>query len=153
MNSDLIALLSLFNQYDIKYLIVGGYAIAYHAEPRYTKDLDIWISTEKDNALKVYKALAEFGAPLKDMTPEDFEDETQYFMMGYEPCRVDILMGLPGLKFDESWRNREQADMKGLKLYYVSREDLIRNKQIVNREIDRRDVKKLKDSKKIRDEE
>jgi hypothetical protein len=86
--------LRIFADKKVKYLIIGGYAVAKHAEPRYTKDLDIWISNSLENAEKVYLSLKEFGALLNEITIDDFTIPTLVFQIGIEPTRIDILMGL-----------------------------------------------------------
>ena len=97
VNSDFSDLLQIFNANNVKYLVIGGYAVVQYAEPRFTKDLDVWISTDSDNAESVYKALQEFGAPLTDLTPKDFSEDGYFFQMGVPPVRVDVLMGIPGV--------------------------------------------------------
>jgi len=82
VNSDFSDLLRLFNDNHVKYLVIGGYAVVQYAEPRFTKDLDIWISTDIENANQVYKALREFGATLTSLTPKDFSEEGYFFQMG-----------------------------------------------------------------------
>ncbi len=104
VNSDFSDLLRLFNDNGVRYLVIGGYAVIQYAEPRYTKDLDLWISADKDNAAAVYKALKEFGAPLAGLAEEDF------YQVGIHPIRVDILMGIPGLEFDSAWQHRVEVD-------------------------------------------
>ena len=106
VNSDFSDLLNLFNANNVKYLIIGGYAVIQYAEPRYTKDLDIWVSVDIDNAAVVYKALKEFGAPLVGLTEADFSEEGFFYQMGRPPMRVDILMGIPGVSFDQAWQQR-----------------------------------------------
>jgi hypothetical protein len=100
VNSDFTDLLKLFNDNHVKYLVIGGYAVVQHAEPRYTKDLDLWINADAVNAEAVYKALREFGAPLAELTEKDFAEEGYFYQMGVPPVRVDILMGIPGIEFD-----------------------------------------------------
>ncbi len=97
MNSDFKDLLRIFDDNKVKYLVIGGYAVAKHGEPRYTKDIDLWISNNRENAEKVYFALEKFGAPLKNITVEDFTIPTVVFQIGIEPARIDILMGLKDL--------------------------------------------------------
>ena len=97
VNSDFTDLLKLFNDNSVRYLIVGGYAVIQYAEPRFTNDLDIWISTDKTNAGSVYAALREFGAPLAGLTEADFAEDGYFYQMGVPPLRVDILMGIPGV--------------------------------------------------------
>jgi hypothetical protein len=123
MNSDFKELLKTFNQEKVKYLIVGGYAVAKHAEPRYTKDLDIWIDNSQENAGRVYRALEKFGAPLNNIKIEDFTVPTLVYQMGLEPLRVDILMGLKNLTFDDCWERKATAAIGELEIYFDS--DLI----------------------------
>jgi len=96
VNSDFTDLLRLFNDNIVKYLVIGGYAIIQYAEPRFTKDLDLWISTDTTNAAAVYKALKSFGAPLAGMTEADFAEDGYFYQMGVPPIRVDLMMGIPG---------------------------------------------------------
>jgi hypothetical protein len=95
VNSDFSDLLRLFNANEVKYLVIGGYALIQHAEPRFTKDLDLWISKDSGNAAAVYKSLREFGAPLTGLTAADFSEEGYLYQMGAPPVRVDILI-VPG---------------------------------------------------------
>jgi len=98
-------LLKILNRHKAKYLIVGAYAVAYYAEPRYTKDIDIWIESSQNNARKVYSALKKFGAPLENITLNDFTNENLVYQVGVAPIRVDIIMGLKGLNFEKAWEN------------------------------------------------
>ena len=133
VNSDFSDLLRLFNANGVRYLVIGGYAVIQYAEPRYTKDLDLWISADKDNAAAVYKALKEFGAPLVGLTEADFAEEGYFYQMGIPPIRVDILMGIPGLEFDSAWQHRVEVDFDDLVVRFVSREDLIQAKRASGR--------------------
>jgi predicted nucleotidyltransferase len=128
VNSDFTDLLRLFNDNEVRYLVVGGYALIQYAEPRFTKDLDLWISTDTINAASVYKALREFGAPLSGLAESDFSEEGYFYQMGVPPVRVDILMGIPGLQFEEAWERRNEVDFDGLSVIFVSRKDLIISK-------------------------
>jgi hypothetical protein len=101
VNSDFSDLLRLFNDNKVRYLVIGGYAYIQYAEPRYTKDLDLWISTDVENAAAVFRSLQDFGAPLVDMTEDDFAEEGYFYQMGIPPVRIDILMGIPGIEFDD----------------------------------------------------
>jgi predicted nucleotidyltransferase len=133
VNSDFSDLLNLFNANNVKYLIIGGYAVIQYAEPRYTKDLDIWISVDNPNAASVYKALKEFGAPLTGLTEADFAEEGYFYQMGRPPMRVDILMGIPGIDFANAWKQRVEVDFDGLIVKFISREDLIAVKKASGR--------------------
>jgi hypothetical protein len=114
-------------------MVVGGYAVVQYAEPRFTKDLDMLISTDTKNAEAVYNALLEFGAPLAGLTSKDFAEEGFFFQMGVPPVRVDILMGIPGIQFEECWKRRVQVDFEGLKVIFISKEDLIVSKRAAGR--------------------
>ena len=144
MNSDFKELLKIFADNQVKYLIIGGYAVAKHAEPRYTKDLDIWISNSRENAEQVFQSLKEFTAPLTDITVEDFTIPTLVFQIGIEPSRIDILMGLKELDFDECWKRRATSVIGDLELHFISLDDLIFNKTLAGRPQDLRDVEILK---------
>ena len=101
---------------NVKYLVIGNYAVVQYAEPRFTKDLDVLIGVDQQNAKAVYKALLEFGAPLAGLTPKDFSEEGYFFQMGVPPVRVDVLMGIPGVQFDECWERRVEVDFDDLKV-------------------------------------
>jgi predicted nucleotidyltransferase len=133
VNSDFSDLLKFFNDNSVRYLVIGGYAYIQYAEPRYTKDLDLWISTDAMNARAVYDALRVFGAPLAGLTEDDFAEEGYFYQMGVSPIRVDILMGIPGLEFEEAWERRLEVDFDGLLVYFISKEDLITTKRASGR--------------------
>lgn len=126
-------LLRLFNAYRVKYLIIGGYAGIKYTEPRYTKDLDLWTRADAKNAAAVFQALREFGAPLSGLTPADFAQEGYFYQMGIPPVRVDILMSISGLAFDNAWPRRVKADFDGVPVLFIDRQDLIDSKLAVGR--------------------
>jgi hypothetical protein len=128
VNSDFTDLLRIFNDNQVRYLVIGGYAVVQYAEPRFTKDLDLWIATGVTNARAVFKALKEFGAPLAGMTENDFAEEGYFYQMGVPPIRVDVLMGIPGLEFKEAWPKRVEIDFDGLLVIFISKEVLIQAK-------------------------
>jgi len=141
---DLKERLRAFNEHAVKYLIVGGYAFGVHAEPRATKDLDIFIRSDEENGKAVFRALTQYGAPLADLTPADFMDGTT-FQIGQPPARIDILQQIDGITFDEAWANRLQGLIDGqIQAVVISRDDLIRNKLATGREQDMLDAKKLR---------
>lgn len=141
---DLKELLRAFNDHAVKYLIVGGYAFGVHAEPRATKDLDILIRSDEENSKAVFRALAQYGAPLSDLTVADFMDGAT-FQIGQPPARIDILQQIDGITFDEAWANRIQGLIdEQIQAAVISRDDLIRNKLATGREQDMLDVKKLR---------
>lgn len=144
MPKDLKDLLRAFNDHGVKYLVVGGYAYGVHAEPRATKDLDLFISADDENSRAVYRALAQYGAPLGGLTPADFRDGTA-FQIGFPPARIDILQTIDGISFDEAWEHRIEGLIDGeIPTMVLSKEDLIRNKSASGRDQDLLDVKKLR---------
>ncbi len=144
MPKDFKELLRAFNDHAVKYLVVGGYAFGVHAEPRATKDLDIFIRADEENSKAIFRALAQYGAPLAGLSPSDFMDGTA-FQIGQPPTRIDILQRIDGVTFDEAWVNRIEGVIDGeIKIAVISKDDLIRNKLAVGREQDILDVKKLR---------
>jgi len=134
---------SLFRNYKVRYLVVGGYAVMKYTEPRYTKDLDLWISTDRKNAEAVFAALKVFGAPLKDLTADDFTQEGCFYQMGKPPFRLDIMMSIPGVQFESAWQRREEVDLEGLAVPFIARADLIHSKKVSGRPQDLIDVENL----------
>ncbi len=143
MSSDFEELLNILNRNEVKYLIVGGYAVMLHTEPRYTKDLDIWIDATEENAARVFRALGSFGAPLAGLVPNDFAREGFFYQIGVPPVRVNILMSLDGLKFEEAWPNRVESAFGAEHAWFIGRADLIKNKRACGRHIDLHDAQLL----------
>ncbi|QNI31115.1 hypothetical protein H7849_18705 [Alloacidobacterium dinghuense] len=142
---DLKDLLLAFNDQHVRYLIVGGYAFGVHAEPRATKDLDIFISPDADNSESVFRALMQYGAPLQGLSPQDFSDGST-FQIGQPPARIDLLQHIDGITFEEAWSHRIEGMIDGdIPAAVISRDDLIRNKLARGREQDMLDVKRLRE--------
>jgi len=136
-------LLSLFKKYRVKYLVVGGYAVMRYSEPRFTKDLDLLISVDKNNSISVYNALKEFGAPLVNITAKDFSQEGYFYQMGVQPLRVDILMSIPGVNFDEAWEHKEVVQLGDIEINFISKKHLIESKKASGRPQDLLDLENL----------
>ncbi|HEX4771597.1 MAG TPA: DUF6036 family nucleotidyltransferase [Bryobacteraceae bacterium] len=135
------------NEHRVKYLVVGAYAVSIHAQPRATKDLDILVKPDTENAAALYAALARFGAPLEGWTPADFAQQGPLFRMGREPLGVDILTEIPGVDFDAAWLHRLEDVIdpaSGLKAYFISADDLITAKLAAGRPQDIADVEALR---------
>jgi len=134
------------NAHRVKYLVVGAYAVAIHAQPRATKDLDILVKADPENAKAVLAALADFGAPLQGMTSADFEEPGPFFRMGREPVGVDILTAIPGVEFDAAWVRRVEAvfdEETDLLATCISREDLLTAKRAAGRRQDLADIEAI----------
>lgn len=141
-------ILMALNAHGVKYLVVGGHAVSIHAEPRGTKDLDVFIKADGENSRAVFAALADYGAPLAGMSPADFNDKpTTVFQMGVPPARIDILQGIAGVEFEEAWEDRVESLLDDqTPAHVISREHLIQNKLAVGRFQDLADVEKLREA-------
>jgi hypothetical protein len=148
MNPDYGDLFRTFNEHRVKYLIVGAYAVIFYAEPRYTKDLDLWVEPTRENADRVWKALAEFGAPLDGLSLQDFSNPELIYQIGVEPNRIDIMMAVPGLEFEAAWNRRAISSYGGQEIFILDLSDLIHAKRTTNRESDRLDLRLLEQAKK-----
>ena len=143
MYQDYNDLLFAFHARGVKYLIVGGYAVIFHGQPRFTKDIDLFIKADLANAQATYAALAEFGASLQGIRPEDFAERGSFFRFGRDPYGFDILPGIPGVDFDAAWDRRIESTIDpetGLKAFFISRDDLIMAKLAAARPQDLADV-------------
>ena len=146
MHKDFKDLLSAFNAHSVRYLIVGGYAYARYTEPRTTKDLDLFIRPDPENALMTYAALAEYGTNLADAEVEDFASADTVFQIGVAPFRIDLLFHINGMSFDQAWETSEAALVDDeVPVRYISCENLIANK-LAARPQDLVDVAKLRDA-------
>ena len=110
----------------------------------FTKDLDVWIASDPENADAVYAVLKAFGAPLANLAPDDFTRQDYFYQMGRLPLRVDIMMSLPGVEFKDAWKNREMVELDDVKIPFISRSDLIKAKEASGRPQDKIDVDKLR---------
>ena len=144
INSDFKDLLRSLNAAGIRYLIVGGYAVMVHTEPRYTKDLDIWIERDEQNARALLRVLAEFGAPIGDVKPADLTEPEVFFQIGIEPVRIDILTSVAGLVFEAAWNRRIEVDFGGETAPVLCREDILAAKMAAGRPVDEEDARNLR---------
>jgi hypothetical protein len=144
---DLKQLLLAFNAHGVDYLVIGGYAVGVYAEPRATKDLDLFIRSDATNSEAVYRALAAFGAPVATLTPADFRDDpNSVFQIGQPPARVDILQHIDGVTFDEAWQQRTDTSVDGVVTHVIAAEHLIQNKLQSGRMRDLADVEAIREA-------
>jgi hypothetical protein len=147
MHQDFKELLSAFNAGQVRYLIVGGYAVSFHAQPRATKDLDILIGADAENTNAVYAALAKFGAPIEGLSAKDFAEPDNFFRMGAPPVMVDIMPKISGVGFEEAWSRRVDVQIEDdLFVPFISRQDLLIAKLAAGRAQDLIDVDALRES-------
>jgi hypothetical protein len=129
----------------VKYLIVGGYAYAIHAEPKFTKDLDVFIKADPSNAEKILAVLYDFGFDSLDLDTDDFIKPEQVIQFGYPPLRIDVLTSISGVNFDEAWENKADGKYDDQKAYFIGKKDLLKNKKATGRPSDLEDIDKLRD--------
>jgi Nucleotidyl transferase of unknown function (DUF2204) len=149
MFPDFKELLEYFNVHNVRYLIVGGYAVSFHAQPRATKDLDLFIKADPANAKAAYAALAGFGAPMDEIALDDLSDAKKFIRFGREPVAVDILPAIDGVDFDEAWARRVEGVIEqktGLRAFFISKPDLIASKLAAGRMRDLADVEEIREA-------
>ena len=140
MNQDFVDLLRALSAADVRFLIVGAYALALHGKPRATGDLDVWIDATPDNAPRVMRALSSFGAPLNDVTVEDFSRPGVTYQIGVVPGRIDILTELTGITFADAWPERMRRPFGDIEVDFIGRDAFIRNKRATGRAKDLVDI-------------
>lgn len=143
LNQDFKEFIQSLNDNRVRYLVVGGYAVALHGYPRYTKDIDIWIEMTATNARKILKALDQFGFASLGLKEGDFLVEDQIIQLGYAPSRIDILCTLPGVEFKECYNKRVQVEIDGVKVNFIDIDNLRKNKKATGRLQDLADLEQL----------
>jgi hypothetical protein len=143
MNQDFVDLLRAFTGADVRFMIVGAYALALHGRPRATGDLDVWMDATPENAARVMKALAEFGAPLAQISETDFASPGVVYQIGVPPGRIDILTELTGVSFAEAWPDRIRRPFGDVEVDFIGRTAFLRNKRALGRAKDLGDIEGL----------
>jgi len=132
-----------FNVHKVQYLIVGGYAFALHAHPRYTGDMDVFVATNETNAHSIEKALADFGFSAPELSWKDLASPGKIIQLGYPPFRIDIITTIDGVSFDDAWARRIESRYGDQPAYFISKQDLIVNKRASGRKQDLLDLEAL----------
>ena len=135
--------LELLNKHNVHYCVIGSYALAFHARPRYTKDIDILVEASTDNASRILTVLDEFGFGSLNLMIEDFSKKGNIIQLGYEPVRIDIITSIEGLDFSDIWQNRVQVPYGNQTVNIIDRLNLIKSKKISNRAQDKADLELL----------
>lgn len=143
MNRDFVELLRALSSERAEFLLIGDYAVGFHAQPRYTKDLDVWVRPTPANARRVMKALEKFGAPTSNLRLKDLTNPDLVYQVGVEPNRIDFLMSIAGVKFGDAWKRRVEGPFGELTVPWISARDLVANKKKVGRPQDLLDVQTL----------
>lgn len=144
MNPDFRDLLLALSEAGARFLVVGAYAVSFHSEPRATADLDIWVDATAENAARVYRALAAFGAPLADISETDLATPDIVIQLGVAPRRIDLLTSITAVAFEEAWPARVEATYGGVRFPVIGSEALMKNKKALDRPKDRLDLELLR---------
>ena len=147
LNPDFVDILVAFAAEEVEFLIVGAFALAVHGAPRFTGDIDLWVRPSGENAHRVRRALATFGAPLTShgVATSDFAAAGTVYQMGLPPRRIDILTTIDGVNFDDAWKTRVERALNGLVLPFLGLEELVQNKRAAGRAKDLLDIELLRE--------
>ena len=143
IEKDFKEFIALLNKNSVRYLIVGGYAFSFHAEPRYTKGIDFFLEGSEENAGKLLNALAGFGFTDIGLSKTDFIKPGDIVQLGVPPVRIDLMTSVTGLDFAAAWENRVTGKYGGIQAFFISKADLIQNKMAVGRKQDLSDIDRL----------
>jgi len=144
LEKDFLDFISLCNQYNVKYLVIEGYAVGIHGYPRLTKDLDISIQMSEDNAEKIVQVINDFGLGSLKLQKDDFLKANFVTQLGYEPVRIDILNDLDAVSFEDAWENKKVITMFNIPINFIGLDELIIIKEKAGRKQDIADIDKLK---------
>lgn len=144
LNQDFKEFIASLNANQVRYLIIGGYAVAFHGYPRYTKDIDIWIERSAVNAARMVKALEDFGFGSLGLEVKDFLEVDQIIQLGYPPARIDLLTSAPGVDFEQGYASRVEVDIEGVRVNFIDLDNLRRNKRAAGRLQDLADLENLR---------
>jgi predicted nucleotidyltransferase len=142
-DQDFREFLKSLNDNHVRYLVIGGYAVAYHGHPRYTKDMDVWVASDKENAAQIVKALDDFGFASLGLKEEDFLEPGQIIQLGYPPNRIDLYTSTLGVDFETCYPDHEVFEMDGIQVNFIDLKNLKRNKKAVGRHQDLADIENL----------
>lgn len=144
LNEDYKEMLRILLDNEVKFLVVGAYALGVYGYPRATGDVDIWVEPTLDNSRKVYKSLKKFGAPLSDISQSTFAEAGLVFQIGVAPRRIDIITSIDGVTFKHAFQTKEEVKIERLRIPFLSKANLIKNKKATGRDKDKLDIKYLR---------
>ena len=143
LNQDFREFIQSLNDNGVRYLVIGGYAVALHGYPRYTKDMDVWIELSAENAARMVKALEQFGFGSLGLQASDFSEPDQVIQLGYPPARIDLITTAPGVEFESCYESRVEVEIEGVVVNFIDRESLKRSKRATGRLQDLADLENL----------
>jgi predicted nucleotidyltransferase len=130
----------LLNDKQVRYLIIGGYAVGFHSRPKFTNDIDVWIENSLENAQRLLAVLQEFGFASLEISADDLMNPDKVIQLGYAPVRIDIITGLSGIDFSKAYANKVIGKYLGITTNFISREDLVASKKLAGRKKDFDDI-------------
>jgi hypothetical protein len=140
LSQDFLDILSAFSEESVEYMVVGGYAMAFHGHVRATGDIDLWVRIAEENVDRIWRALRIFGAPMFDLVRDDLLSPGMVFQMGVVPNRIDIINRIDGVDFDEAWKEHKLVEIAGITVPVIGKNDLLLNKKAAGRPKDLNDV-------------
>ena len=143
LNQDFKEFIGSLNAKHVRYLVIGGYAVALHGHPRYTKDIDVWIELSPENAAKMVQALEQFGFESLQLQADDFLTPDQVIQLGYPPNRIDIITTPPGVEFESCYASRMEVEIAGVLVKFINLENLKKSKRAAGRLQDLADIENL----------
>ena len=143
VQEDFREFLALLNAHEVKFMIVGGYALAFHGAPRFTGDIDVFVKPDHENAKRIIKALADFGFSSLDLTINDFQDQNKVIQLGLPPVRIDIITSISGVTWEEADGSKEQGLFGDVSVSYIGKKQFITNKRATGRKKDLADIEAL----------
>jgi hypothetical protein len=143
LEKDLREFVELLNALNVRYMVVGAFAVAYHGHPRFTGDIDVFIERSHENAERLVQVIERFGFGDLNLSAADFLQEDQVIQLGIAPSRIDLLTFLSGVSFEDAWATREYGEINGLTVPFISKEMLKRNKAASGRTQDLADLEHL----------
>jgi hypothetical protein len=145
VQKDFREFLALLNEHEVDFMIVGGYALAFHGAPRYTGDIDVFIKPDNKNAQLIIKVLEEFGFSSLDLSVEDFQEENNVVQLGLPPVRIDIITSISGVTWEEAEASKEPGKYGDLSIFYIGKSQFVANKRAIGRTKDIADIEALGD--------
>ena len=146
LNEDYKEMLQILLKNEVKFLVVGAYAMGACGYPRATGDIDIWVESSPQNSKNIYKSLSEFGAPLSELNEDTFCEKGIIFQIGVAPRRIDIITYIDGVEFPQAYQKKQEVEVEDLKIPFLSKEDIIKNKEATGRDKDKLDIKYLREN-------
>ncbi|MCL4783390.1 MAG: hypothetical protein KJZ70_10180 [Bryobacterales bacterium] len=149
-SKDFVEFIESLNQHGVEFLVVGAFAVGFHARPRETSDLDVWLQTSEENLDRAWRALASFGFSLERSPDEPLLKYGEVLQLGYPPNRIDLLTSISGVDFESAWAHRVEGILFGRTVWFISLDDLVRNKLASGRDKDLHDVSTIQRISRIR---